>query len=211
MPSSPRAPRAASAAAAASSRLRRPIVPRLLLMAGFPPLLIGRLLILRRGYSSSLRVTAAGACWPGPANSSDAIAGPIYQPSIGSGRWRSARMVRVVPTISACRRSEYRPSRRGLMQKHCKDAERHDKQAEWQRMCQTERAVAVLAGWHLRDRAVTIGCRSVLVRSADGGVQLQPLARLGCHPQRCRHGKKHLDQQCCCHPNAYKRSRCWHA
>ena len=79
-------------------------------------------------------------------------------------------MVRVVPIISACRRSEYRPSRRGLMQKHCEDAERYDKQAEWQRMCQAERAVAVQAGWHLRDRAVAIGCRSVLVRSADAGV-----------------------------------------
>jgi len=120
-------------------------------------------------------------------------------------------MVRVVPIISACRRSEYRPSRRGLMQKHCKDAERHDKQAEWQRMCQTELAVAVMAGWHLRDRAVAIGGRAIIVRGADGGVQLQPLDRLGCHPQRRGHGKKHLDQQRCRHPNAYKRSRCWHA
>ncbi len=67
-------------------------------------------------------------------------------------------MVRVVPIISACRRSEYRPSRRGLMQKKREDAERYDQQAEWQRVCQTERAVAVMAGWHLRDRRVAIGC-----------------------------------------------------
>ena len=97
------------------------------------------------------------------------------------------------------------------MQKHCEDAERYDKQAEWQRMCQTELAVAVMAGRRLIDRAVAVGCRSVLVRRADSGVQLQPLARVGCHPQRRGHGKKHLDQQRCRHPNAYKRSRCWHA
>ena len=120
-------------------------------------------------------------------------------------------MVGAVPIVSACRRSEYRPSRRGLMQEHCKDAERYDQQAERQRMCQTELAVAVMAGRHLRDRIVAIGWRSVLMRSADGGVQLQPLGRLGCHPQRRGHGKQHLDQQRRRHPNAYKRSRCWHA